>query len=179
MTNTKTYSYKLVVVGDPSVGKTSLIRRYADKKFDDSYLPTIGADFTIKEFELGPSEKVILQIWDMGGHERFARIRDHYYLGANAAFIVFDQTKRATFDHASSWLADIESHCGTVPCLLLANKKDLPNKAVTQEEMNKLASGKNVKILQTSAKTGENVEKIFEVIARECHTHYDTSDSKI
>lgn len=179
MTETIKYSYKLVVVGDPSVGKTSLIRRYADKKFDASYLPTIGADFTIKQLEFKKGENILqlvtLAIWDMGGHQRFERVRDHYYLDASAALIVFDFSRKVTFEHLEVWLNDVESHCGTIPCIVLANKNDLQDKAVSKNEIDQLSAEKNTNILATSAKTGENVEKVFEVIASLCLKSYDTS----
>lgn len=177
MPETIRYSYKLVVVGDPSVGKTSLIRRYADKKFDESYLPTIGADFTIKKIEFQEADiirAITLSIWDMGGHQRFERIRDHYYLDANAAFIVFDVSRKDTFDHLPVWLEDIRSHCGKIPCILLQNKNDLENKMVTQQDMDKLIESQNLKFYKTSAKTGENVEKIFDDIAQTCFKEYDS-----
>ncbi|MHA1651869.1 MAG: Rab family GTPase [Candidatus Helarchaeota archaeon] len=175
MPETKTFAYKLCVVGDPSVGKTSLIRRYADRKFDESYLPTIGADFTIKKINLDESNIITLTIWDMGGHERFDRIRNHYYIGANAAFIVFDLSRRETFNHVKDWLNDIKSHCGEIPILIIANKADLPNKAISKEEIEKDFSNKNCQIFLTSAKTGENVDTIFEVIANQCFKFYDSS----
>lgn len=179
MVESKKYTYKIVVVGDPSVGKTSLIRRYADKKFDESYLPTIGADFTIKQFDLKKDDmdvQVILTIWDMGGHKGFDRVRDLYYPGANAGLVVFDLTEKETFEHLESWLADIYAHCGTeIPLIILANKNDLPNKTISKNEMKKLALNKKLEIFETSAKSGENVEKAFELIAEKCLETYDIS----
>jgi len=177
MTETIRYSYKLVVVGDPSVGKTSLIRRYADKKFDASYLPTIGADFTIKRIEIQKGNvihSITLSIWDMGGHQRFERIRDHYYLDASSALIVFDQSRKDTFTNVSVWYDDVTSHCGDIPFIILANKNDLPDKAVSKDEMNKMASDKKAALFATSAKTGENVYEIFEKIAQHCLKAYDS-----
>lgn len=171
MVETIRYSYKLVVVGDPSVGKTSLIRRYADKKFDESYLPTIGADFTIKRIEFKEEERiklVTLSIWDMGGHQKFERIRNHYYLDANAAFIVFDYTRKVTFDNLTIWLEDIKTHCGQIPLFILANKNDLPDKTVTPDILQQFSTNHNLTIYDTSAKTGENTQKVFEEIAYRC-----------
>lgn len=177
MAETIRYSYKLVVVGDPSVGKTSLIRRYADKKFDASYLPTIGADFTIKKLEFQKDantiQQVTLAIWDMGGHVRFRRIRDHYYLDSSAAFVVFDLSRKETFENLQTWLSEIESRCGTIPIVILANKNDLPDKTVSKDDMNNLSPEKKLNIVTTSAKTGENVDKIFDDIAQSCLKFYD------
>ncbi len=176
MTETIRYSYKLVVVGDPSVGKTSLIRRYADKKFDASYLPTIGADFTIKKLEF-QEENVIrsitLSIWDMGGHQRFSRIRDHYYLDSSAALIVFDVSRKETFENLKVWFKDINSHCGEIPILILSNKIDL-EKVVTKDDIDQFASNNKLDVYPTSAKTGENVDVMFEQIAQRCLKAYDS-----
>ncbi|MHA1132417.1 MAG: Rab family GTPase [Candidatus Helarchaeota archaeon] len=180
MSNKKTYSYKLCVVGDAASGKSSLIRRYASKTFDESYLPTIGADFTIKQIEYpaedGTIAVVTLSIWDMGGQERFKNIREHYFLGANAAFVLFDLTRKQTFHNLEKWLGDIDRFCGHIPIIVIANKIDLPNIEVTQEEIGQFISQKNLKVFRTSAKTGENVEKIFDVIAKTCLTFYDTTN---
>ena len=175
-----TYSYKLVVVGDPSVGKTSLIRRYANKKFEESYLPTIGADFTIKQIDLKDqatkaTKQIMLQIWDMGGQRMFERIKDHYLVGANAGLIVFDLTRRSTFENLENWLQDIKRLCGEIPCIILANKSDLPNRDITEDELTALASDKGVEIFETSAKTGKNVDHVFELIAKTCVKSYDSS----
>ncbi|MFX1296115.1 MAG: Rab family GTPase [Promethearchaeota archaeon] len=180
MTQTISYSYKLVIVGDPSVGKTSLIRRYATKKFDEFYLPTIGADFTIKQLKFETPnivKNVTLSIWDMGGHSRFDRIREHYYHGANAAFIIFDQTRKKTYENINAWLEDVISHCGEIPYNIIANKNDLPNKEVSKMEIHELSADKNVEIFITSAKSGKNVEKVFELIAKTCLSFYENSNS--
>ncbi len=174
MTETKTYSYKLCVVGDSGVGKTSLIRRYADKKFDDSYLPTIGADFTIKRVEIEPGHFATLQIWDMGGQQMFQAIRNHYFMGANAALIIFDLGRKETFKNVDEWYSDIETRCGKIPIIILANKNDLETQAITSSEVDKIASRLNVKVFRTSAKTGENVEKMFDLISKACYSFYDT-----
>jgi small GTP-binding protein len=175
----KTYSYKLCVVGDAAAGKSSLIRRYASKKFDESYLPTIGADFTIKQIEF-PEENLIkvvtLSIWDMGGQDRFRNIREHYFLGANAAFVLFDLGRKQTFHNLENWLSDIKKFCGDIPILIVANKIDLPEKEVSQEEIDEFISKNNLKHFKTSAKTGENVEELFDEIAKTCLTFYDSSE---
>lgn len=177
MAQTTTYSYKLVVVGDPSVGKTSLIRRYANKKFEESYLPTIGADFTIKQIDLkeGKSTRqVMLQIWDMGGQRMFERIKEHYLIGANAGLVVFDVTRRETLDNLDNWLKDIDVHCGKIPCLIIANKSDLADRVISKDGLAKLASDKAIEIFETSAKTGKNVDHVFELIAKSCVKTYDS-----
>lgn len=179
MPKTKKYTYKLVVVGDPSVGKTSLIRRYSNKKFDESYLPTIGADFTIKQIDIEENnniKQIILTVWDMGGHKGFERIRDLYYPGANIGLIVFDLTERETFEHVEPWLEDIYAHCGSdTPVIILANKNDLPDRVISKEEIEELATNKKLQVFETSAKTGENVEEVFTLIAETCMKTYENS----
>ena len=88
----KKFPFKIVVVGDPAVGKTSIVRRFADDQFEESYIHTIGADFNVKVVKLGDKE-IILTVWDIGGHEHFNEIRPYYYEGAHAAICVFDLTE--------------------------------------------------------------------------------------
>ncbi len=176
-----TYSYKLIVVGDPSVGKTSLIRRYANKKFEESYLPTIGADFTIKQIDIKEDnavKQIMLQIWDMGGQRMFERIKEHYMIGANAGLVVFDLTRRETFENVDSWLKDIKSHCGEIPCIILANKFDLSTRIISEDELTAFSSTKAVEIFETSAKTGKNVDNVFGLIAKSCIEAYDSSSQR-
>jgi len=165
----KKLAFKIIVIGSPSVGKTSLIRRFAENKFSKSYLPTIGADFNLKVIEL-PDAQVIMTVWDIGGHERFDTIRTFYYSGAHGGVIAFDLTRRETFESIRGWEEDIRKGAGDrIPLILLCNKADLKDKIeVSEEEIKKVAEELDISFFMTSAKTGQNVQEAFRKIAKDC-----------
>ncbi|NVM04975.1 MAG: GTP-binding protein [Candidatus Helarchaeota archaeon] len=169
MSEGKKYQLKVVVVGDPAVGKTSLIRRFADDKFEDEYKHTIGADFNVKVIEYPEVKKnAVLTVWDIGGQERFEIIRRYYYEGSHAGFIVFDLTNKDAFKHVLNWYNDLREYLKDIPIALLANKLDLEDNIVISDSEieEKLKELKIEFYLKTSAKTGENVEKAFSRLAK-------------
>jgi len=164
------YGFKVVVLGDPAVGKTSLIRRFADNKFEKSYLPSIGADFTLKVVEF---EKIqaILTIWDIGGQKEFDEIRSFYYYGANAGIMVFDCTRSETYDNLiNKWTIPFKEGVGEpIPCIILCNKIDMiKQRVVTDQQCEEISNTLGYPIYLTSAKSGENVHTAFEQIATMC-----------
>ncbi|MFX1293678.1 MAG: Rab family GTPase [Promethearchaeota archaeon] len=166
------YGFKIIVLGDATVGKSSLIRRFTDNKFDQSYLPSIGADFTLKVVEFQKIQ-AILTIWDIGGQKEFDSIRNFYYYGANAGIMVFDCTKPETYNNLiDKWypqFMQVVASNTPVPCIILCNKIDLTDERVITEEQNDEISAKlGYTVFQTSAKSGENVHAAFEQIALLC-----------
>jgi small GTP-binding protein len=156
---------KICLLGDPGVGKTSLIRRYVYGLFVDKYLPTIGAKVTRKVISALGLE-LTLTIWDITGLEDFRNIHPTYYLGANGAFVVCDCTRRDTLANVSKWVDSIFKVTGKIPILLVANKIDL-RANLSDFELRTLASELDTTYIKTSAKTGENVEKAFQTFAEE------------
>ena len=150
---------KSIVVGDPSVGKSSLIRRHADDTFEETYAPTIGTDFILKVVKLEDME-ITATIWDIGGHETFSSIRHIYYDGADGAIIVYDASREETFKSVRKWYNDITKTAGILPTLILANKLDLERK-IKKEAGEKLALELHAIFYETSAKTGANVNTAF------------------
>ncbi len=169
----KKLAFKIVVIGDPAVGKTSLIRRFSENKFDTSYLPTIGADFNLKVIEL-PDAQVIMTVWDIGGHDRFQSIRSFYYSGAHGGIIAFDLTRKETFDNVKKWVTDILTGAGEkIPLVLMCNKSDLTNQiVVNEEEIKKLVDELGITYFMTSAKSGLNVQDTFQKLAVDCASHF-------
>ncbi len=163
----KKLAFKIILIGDPSVGKTSTIRRYSDNKFDQSYLPTIGADFNLKVVDMENLE-IILTIWDIGGHDRFSMIRNFYYQGAHGGLIIFDLTRKQTFDNVKNWYNDlIKGAKSKIPAIIIANKADMEEDVkITDAEIESLAKEMGVKWFKTSAKTGENINEAFTKIAK-------------
>eukprot|EP01016_Furgasonia_blochmanni_P032831 TRINITY_DN338_c0_g1_i1.p1 TRINITY_DN338_c0_g1~~TRINITY_DN338_c0_g1_i1.p1 ORF type:complete len:218 (+),score=66.71 TRINITY_DN338_c0_g1_i1:201-854(+) len=161
------YLFKLLLVGNSSVGKSSLLLRFSDNVFNESFLPTIGVDFKIRTFDLN-GKTVKLQIWDTAGQERFKTITASYYKGAHGIIIVYDVTDRQTFKDVENWLGEVEKNASeNVVKLLVGNKCDLENRAVTFEEGKELADSLGIKFIETSAKNSVNVEKAFFTLANE------------
>jgi len=159
------YLFKVIVVGDGAVGKTALVIRFSEGRFQDHYKMTIGVDFAIKMVEIA-GKKVKLQIWDTGGQERFSYIRPLYYKGAMGVIYVFDITNRQSFDNVEKWRKEVTDYCGGIPALLVANKCDLPDKAVTEDEATEMGVRVNGPFYQASAKTGDNVDDLFTSLAK-------------
>ena len=159
------YLFKVIVVGDGAVGKTALTIRFSEGRFQDHYKMTIGVDFAIKLVEIN-GKKVKLQIWDTGGQERFSYIRPLYYKGAMSCIYVFDITNRSSYDHLNKWYKEVSDYCGGIPALLVANKCDLPDKAVTVNEAQQMAAQLGGPFYEASAKTGNNVDDLFTTLAK-------------
>ncbi|MBY8989438.1 MAG: GTP-binding protein [Candidatus Lokiarchaeota archaeon] len=162
MTNAKKITLKIIIIGEPAVGKTSLVKKFITGKFSKDYRSSIGTNIYTKKVVLEDNKIVTLQLWDIAGQERWINMRHSYYSGAKGVIIVGDLNRKNTFDQIEKfWVQDINNYCSHVPIILLANKKDLLNKI---EEQEIISLGKRIKtdlILFTSAKTGDNVELAF------------------
>jgi len=164
------YTFKFIIVGDHEVGKTSLIRKYVENKFLTDYRATIGLNVLAHSFEF-QGNSLNLTLWDVGAQVFFKRFRKIYYSGAEAAFIVYDLTKRSTFENIKTWYQELTEFIEDreIPVILVGNKLDLKDqRAVTREEGLELAnnlSPDGVSYIETSAKNGENVGDAFKLIA--------------
>ncbi|QRV99694.1 RAB6B, member RAS oncogene family [Ceratobasidium sp. AG-Ba] len=157
---------KIVLLGDQSVGKTSLITRFMYDTFDNTYQATIGIDFLSKTMYLD-DRTVRLQLWDTAGQERFRSLIPSYIRDSSVAIVVYDITNRASFMSTSKWIDDVRSERGTdVIIVLVGNKADLSDKRqVTLEEATQKANELNIMFMETSAKAGHNVKALFKKIA--------------
>jgi len=161
--------FKVLVVGDYAVGKTSLIRKYCTGEFTSNYRITIGVDFCVKTVEgYGPSQRTVsLQLWDIAGHERFGAMTRVYYKFAIAAVVVFDLTRPSTLDSARQWRQDIVDKVGLpdgtpIPMILLANKADVDDVEVPSERLDAFVQEHGMLgWLATSARTGAGVAEAF------------------
>ncbi|MFX1379205.1 MAG: GTP-binding protein [Promethearchaeota archaeon] len=161
------YKFKITLFGPGGVGKTSLLLRYIKDYFSDDLKKTIGSNFLIKDVEID-TKNVRLLLWDIGGQPQFHKLRTIYFKGSNAALGVFDLSSSQTLLKIPGWVSSIKKTVKkTIPMLLLGNKVDL-EREVDQEEAEDLAKRLNCEYMETSAKTGENVEIAFEKIARAC-----------
>jgi len=157
------YLFKVLLLGDTDVGKSSLILRYTEETFNSKLVNSIGVDFKMKKKEI--DGKIIkVQIWDTAGHERFRSITYSYYRGANAIIIVFDITDKKSFLSITEWLKQIEKHAKeNVFKFLVGNKSDLSEeRKVTYEEAKEYADEHDLPYIETSAKEGININELFE-----------------
>ncbi len=157
------YVFKIIIVGDAGVGKSCLLRRFADQSFTDNYINTIGVDFKVRTLEMfGKSVK--LNIWDSAGQERFRTIVNTYYRGAHGIIVVYDTTDRDSFVHLPDWLKDVSELAEpNAKKLLVGTKVDLDtaSRHVPKDLVANYANRINVPFMETSAKTGQNVEQAF------------------
>jgi len=162
------YLFKLVLIGDSSVGKSCLLLRFADNSFTESYISTIGVDFRFRTVKI-EDKTVKLQIWDTAGQERFRTITSAYYRGADGIIMVYDITRRDSFDHVQDWLNEVNRYAKRETCkkLLIGNKCDsVGDRLVTLEEGKAYADNLKVPFYETSAKSGTMVEEAFLEIAK-------------
>jgi len=166
------YLFILVLIGDSGVGKSCLLLRFADDKWTDSYISTIGVDFKIRTIELD-SKTIKLQIWDTAGQERFRTISSTYYRGAHGIIVVYDVTSRASFENVQRWLTEIDKYAReNVNKLLVGNKADMADdekghRQVSQQDGKNFAEARSIPFLETSAKSGTFVDTAFLMMAHE------------
>jgi small GTP-binding protein len=154
------YVRKVVMLGDPMVGKTSLVQRFVKDMFDERYLSTIGAKPSKKVVKCGP-HTVTLMIWDLAGHSY--GLHSGFYAGAKGALLVCDITRRDTMNSLISWYSALAKEVGEVPAITLVNKSDLTEHEFGLDEVDSLG----FPAMLTSAKTGTNVEDAFSKLAEE------------
>ena len=164
---------KIALLGDPQVGKTSLIQRFVYGIFDDKYLATFGAKITKKSLLFGqhrypdiPNTQLTMLIWDIAGQKAFKSVHQAYYRGAEGALLVCDITRKETLDNICEWVQELYDAVGNVPAILLINKCDLEDMyTFGEKEVEEVVSGFSLPFYITSAKTGHNVENAFQTLA--------------
>lgn len=163
------YLFKVVIVGESGVGKSSLLVRYVDHKAPDNVATTIGVDFKIKTINVtveGITKQVKLQIWDTAGQERFQSVSTTYYRGSEAALFVFDLTNHKTLRALESWIREADRYVGLSIRMLIGNKCDSNTRNVTDGDVGEFCSAhEGMVYLETSAVTGQNVEEAFRNMA--------------
>ncbi|XP_068333170.1 ras-related protein RABA5e-like [Pyrus communis] len=166
------YLFKIVIIGDSAVGKSNLLSRYARNEFNAHSKATIGVEFQTQSTEIDGKE-VKAQIWDTAGQERFRAVTSAYYRGAVGALIVYDITRKTTFESVGRWLDELKSHSDTtVAMMLVGNKCDLENiRAVSVEDGRSLAEAEGLFFMETSALDSTNVKKAFELVIQEIYNN--------
>ena len=153
---------KILIIGDTSVGKTSILANYNGDNFDEKAIGTIGVEYLYKTITY-KNMRIKLQLWDTSGEERFRSITKNFYRNANGVFLVYDITKEESFQNIRDWLRDIKEYNGDLKIMILGNKLDLiDQRVVTTERATNYASRNNLQYLETSAKDGTNIQKSFD-----------------
>lgn len=174
------FLFKIALLGDGAVGKTSLRKRFMGEGFEQTYSLTIGSDFSTAH-KLVDGSNVVFQIWDLSGQPNFKLVRTSFYLGTHAAIVVFDLSNRKTFFELENWISELFQYGtrGKIPLIIVGNKSDLVSQISTEEIDHFITShpefSENLEklyYLETSALTGENVHLAFEQLGRFCIKMY-------
>ena len=177
MATSKPPPYKIVILGDSSVGKTSLVHRFTTNKFDEYTANTIGAAFITKEHHSNnnPEKKVKFEIWDTAGQERYKSLTPMYYRNAKTALVCFDLSNmEETFDKAKYWIEQLQINTNDqdIKIKLIGNKNDIDILLDRSEYISSLAT--TMKFYKTSAKTGEGIDKLFDDVVDEIDEEFFT-----
>ncbi|MFX1574688.1 MAG: Rab family GTPase [Promethearchaeota archaeon] len=176
----KGFGFKITVIGDAAVGKTSLIKNYTQGSFQKDYISTLGTQFSKYE-EIIDGEKIELYLWDIAGQDSFEALRQRFYTGSSGAIIVFSHSPEQieSFNHVNRWLSDIKKHCGNIPTILFGNKVDLVNDGELASNPNIPTSDANVDnfakeskfvgYYKTSALTGQGVTDAFKALVQKLY----------
>lgn len=175
------YLFKYIIIGDTGVGKSCLLLQFTDKRFRNDHDLTIGVEFGARTVTID-GKQLKLQIWDTAGQESFRSITRSYYRGAAGALLVYDISRRETFNHLTKWLDEVRQNSNVnMTIVLIGNKCDLDRREVTTEEGAEFAQEHGLIFLETSAKTAQNVEEAFLYTAKKIYENiqsgvYDLTD---
>ena len=165
--NSTTFDYlvKLLILGDGKVGKTSILLRFTEEYFPNSHIQTLGIDFKLKLQEI-EGKVYKFQIWDTAGQERFRKLTTAYYKNAKGIILVYDVTRKESFEMVTFWMTEIQKHAlNDVVKVLVGNQVDKTDREVTKQEGQNKADELGVEYFETSAKTGVGIEKLFTYMA--------------
>jgi Ras-related protein Rab-1A len=156
------YIFKIIVVGEPHVGKSNVISRFCDGYFNDEIISTIGIDFRIKTITID-NKQIKIQIWDTAGQEKYKSMLQSYYNGADGVLFIFDLTQKNTLDRISEWYTSVYGRNDNAVTMLVGNKVDLYTNELLEisNSAYELAQSYNIRYVLTSAKNGENIDNLF------------------
>ena len=165
--NLEVFEYKIILVGDPGVGKTSIMTKFVSNEFQNTYLSTIGVEFKSKEIHINNNTCARLKIWDTCGQEKFRAITRQYFKNSEGVFVVFDLTNKETTKKLDIWMKDIKDNIDNDYFIfLIGNKSDIKDRDLTiAEEAKQFAINKKINYYEVSAKTGSGIYNIFEKMA--------------
>lgn len=168
MSSAEQLPFKLLLIGDSSVGKSSLLLRFCDNTFQEGTVNLTSVDFKTKNLTID-GKAIQLQVWDTAGQERFRTITSSFYRGAHGIIVVYDISDQATFNNVKLWMQEIQRYASAGVCrMLVGNKVDLSDRRVVEYNTAKeYADGLSIPFSETSSKTGQEVDKVFEKLSLE------------
>ena len=174
------YKLKLVVVGDSGVGKTNLIKRFANNTFNSNSKATVGVEFLSKSFKIN-NRVFKIEMWDTAGQERYKSITAAYYKGAKGALVVYDITSKISFENLDKWILEIkEKSSKDLKLMIIGNKSDLKDgRQVTNEEAMKKAEDTGIPLMETSALDSTNVKEAFHDLLKEMYKEISTKITQV
>ena len=172
--------YKILLLGDSSVGKTCFLMRYSDNTFQEIHMSTIGLDYKLKNVQLDDGKIVKIQIWDTAGQDRFRSITKNYYKGAHGIILIYDVTSRKTYENIKNWVSQIKEEVSEKVTIILVGNKidDEKNRKVTTEEGENMAKECRLDFFETSAKSGVNIDSTFNELVKKTVEKYNKIDGK-
>jgi small GTP-binding protein len=172
---------QILLIGDSSVGKTSLIQRYANGIFKEEFLATVGLDYYTKQ-EMINNLNVLVKLWDTAGQERFKALTPNYFRNAEGVVLAYDVTNSESFENLKFWINSIKSNLGEknifIPIIIIGNKIDMEDmRDITKEDASKFAKENNYKYFETSAKTGEGVDEAIRDLVNQVLANSDKNEA--
>ena len=166
--------YKILLLGDSEVGKSCFLMRYSDDVFVDNYITTIGLDYKLKYIQLESGETIKVQLWDTAGQDRYRTIAKNYYKGSHGILLLYDITKLNSFQNIREWVKNIKEEVNEKAIIfLIGNKIDKTGeRKITTEEGQKLAEEFNLPFFEASAKSGKNVNEVFNALYKKISEVY-------
>lgn len=175
------YLFKLIVVGACSVGKTCLVDSWCNKQFRPEFVSTIGVEFAAKNIWID-NKHIKVHIWDTAGQEKFASIISTYYRGCAGAFLVFDVSRRKSFNKLNFWINEIKNNNSTkedIPMIIIGTKTDKENRTVSREEGEAFAKSCGYGYIETSSKNNINTQESFELLIKKVNAKINDTDDKM
>ena len=172
--NTPTMIFKILLIGDAGVGKTNIVERYINKKFEENSVSTIGVDLRDKTFDFD-GDRVKVQIWDTAGDPKYRSLQDSYYKGAQGFMLVYDISNKKSFENLDKWYKAIKvdnKNSNNIKVILVGNKSDLgENRQVTEEEGKNKAKIFGFPYIETSSLNGQNIDEAFFLLVKEVYNN--------
>ena len=160
--------YKILILGDSTVGKTCFLTRYAENTFQEQHMATLGIDYKLKNVQMDDGRTVKLQIWDTVGQDRFRSITKNYYKGANGIVVIYSVTDKQSCRNVKNWVNQIKAEVDEKVTIILVGNKidDEENREVTTDEGEEIANNLDLQFFECSAKTGENIDSTFKELVK-------------